>query len=74
MVKANGTSIYVFSAVAKTGTATASYVVNGMTGNATAKVIGENRTINVTAGKFSDAFAANGVHIYQIDFATASCH
>jgi hypothetical protein len=74
MVKANGTSIYVFSAIARTGTATASYVVNGMTGNASAKVVGENRTVSVTAGKFSDAFAANGVHIYQIDFATAVCH
>ncbi len=73
MVKANGTSIYVFSAIAKGGTTTGSYAVSGMTGDATAKVVGENRNVNVTAGKFSDAFAANGVHIYQIDFATATC-
>jgi hypothetical protein len=74
MVKANGTSIYIFSAIARSGTTTASYAVAGMTGDAAAKVVGENRNVNVTAGKFSDAFAANGVHIYQIDFATATCH
>jgi hypothetical protein len=74
MVKANGTSIYVFSAISRAGTATASYVVGGMTGDAAAKVVGENRTVNVTGGKFSDSFAANAVHVYQIDFAAATCH
>jgi hypothetical protein len=73
MVKANGTSIYVLSAISRTGTATASYVIAGMTGNALAKVVGENRTVSVTGGKFSDSFSANAVHIYQIDFAAATC-
>jgi hypothetical protein len=73
MVKAGGTSVYVFSAISRTGTATASYVVSGMTGSGVAKVLGENRTIPVTGGKFADAFAANAVHIYQIDFAAATC-
>jgi predicted amino acid-binding ACT domain protein len=44
-----------------------------MSGGGTATVVGEDRTVNVTAGKFSDAFAANGVHIYQIDLAAATC-
>jgi hypothetical protein len=73
MVKANGTTLYVFSAIARTGTATASYTINGMTGNAVAAVVGESRTVNVTAGKFSDGFAANGVHIYKIDLSAATC-
>jgi hypothetical protein len=73
MVKANGTSIYVFSAIARAGTATASYTINGMTGNAVATVVGESRSVNITAGKFSDAFAANAVHIYKIDLSTATC-
>jgi hypothetical protein len=73
MVKAHGTSIYVFSAVARTGTATASYAVHGMTGNAVAKVVGENRTVDVTRGTFSDSFGANGVHVYQIDLAATTC-
>lgn len=73
MVKASGTSIYVFSAIARPGTTTASYVIRGMTGDATAKVVGENRSVSVAGGKFSDDFAANGVHIYEIDFATATC-
>jgi hypothetical protein len=73
MVKANGTSIYVFSAISRAGTGAGSFVIGGMSGNAMAKVVGENRSVNVTGGKFSDNFAANGVHIYQIDLAAAKC-
>jgi hypothetical protein len=73
MVKANGTSLYVFSAVARTGTTTASYAIQGMTGTGVATVVGENRTIPVKAGQFSDAFAANAVHIYQIDMSKVTC-
>jgi hypothetical protein len=73
MVKANGTSLYVFSAISRTGTATATFAVSGMTGNGVATVVGENRTLNIVSGGFSDAFAANGVHIYQIDLSAATC-
>ena len=31
------------------------------------------RTVDVAAGSFSDDFAANAVHIYQIDLAAATC-
>jgi hypothetical protein len=73
LVKANGTSLYVFSAVSRAGTATGSFKVAGMTGNGVATVIGESRSIPVEAGAFSDAFAANGVHIYSIDLAAVTC-
>lgn len=73
MVKANGTSLYVFSAISRAGTATATFAISGMTGNGVATVVGENRTINIVSGGFSDAFAANGVHIYQIDLSAATC-
>jgi hypothetical protein len=73
MVKANGSSLYVFSAVARAGITTASYVIQGMTGDAPASVVGENRTVAVKAGAFSDDLAENGVHIYQIDLAAAKC-
>jgi hypothetical protein len=73
MVKAHGTSIYVFSAIARTGTAKASFAVEGMTGDAVATVVGESRTVDVKAGGFSDGFGENGVHIYQIDLAAARC-
>jgi len=73
MVKANGTSLYIFSAVSRTGTASGAFSIVGMTGDATATVLGESRTVPVTAGKFTDAFAANGVHIYEIDLSTVSC-
>jgi hypothetical protein len=73
MVKTNGTTLYVFSAVSRTGTATGSFAVQGMTGDGTATVIGENRTIPVKAGKFSDAFGANAVHLYSIDLSAVTC-
>jgi hypothetical protein len=74
MLKASGTSLYVFSAIARAGTTMGSFDVKGMTGNGMATVVGENRTISVTAGKFGDAFAANGVHIYKIDLAAVTCN
>jgi hypothetical protein len=73
MIKANGTSLYVFAAIARPGTATGSFVVEGMTGNGVATVIGESRTIAIKGGKFSDAFAANDAHVYQIDLSKVTC-
>ena len=73
LVKAHGTTLYVFSAISRAGTTTASFAIDGMTGNGTATVVGENRTLPVAAGKFSDAFAANGVHIYTIDLSAVTC-
>ncbi len=73
LVKANGTSLYVFSAVSRSGMVTGSFTVAGMTGDGVATVIGESRSIPVEAGTFSDPFAANGVHIYSIDLAAVTC-
>jgi len=73
MVKANGTSLYVFSAISRAGTATGSFAIKGMTGNGTATVVSEGRTVDVVAGKFSDDFAANGAHVYQVDLSKAVC-
>jgi hypothetical protein len=73
MVKASGSTLYVFSAIARAGAATASYAIAGMTGDAVATVVGEGRTIPVKAGTFSDAFAANAVHIYTIDLSAVTC-
>jgi hypothetical protein len=44
-----------------------------MSGGGLATVAGESRTVEIAAGRFSDAFAANDVHIYQIDLTTATC-
>ncbi len=73
MVKGSGTSLYVFAAVARAGTGTGAFAVAGLTGNAVAEVVGEQRTVAVTAGQFSDAFAANDVHVYRIDLAAVTC-
>ena len=74
MVKASGKVLYVFSAVTRAGTTRASYAIGGLTTDAVANVVGEGRTIIVVAGKLSDDFAANGVHIYQIDLSTITCN
>ena len=73
MVKANGTKLYVLAAIARAGISSASFSIAGMTGNGSAIVNGESRSLPVTAGKFSDNFAANDVHIYEIDLASAVC-
>jgi len=73
LAKARGQVLYVFAAIARAGTATATFHVAGLNGRATATVIGESRTVDVTAGGFSDAFAANAVHLYQIDLAAVTC-
>jgi hypothetical protein len=74
MVKAHGTSIYVFSAVSRTGATTGSFTLKGVTGSGTAQVVGESRTVTITHGAFTDDFIANGVHIYQIDFSAIHCN
>jgi hypothetical protein len=73
MVKAKGQTLYVFAAISRAGTATGSFTIAGMSGGGVATVVGESRTVKVTAGKFSDPFAASGVHIYQIDLTAATC-
>jgi hypothetical protein len=73
MVKAHGTSLYVFSAISRTGTAMGQFAVQGLTGGGTATVVGENRSVPISAGKLTDAFAANDVHIYQIDLSSVTC-
>jgi hypothetical protein len=73
MIKARGTTIYIFSAVSRAGTTTGSFTIDGLTGTGVANVVGENRTVSVSAGKFTDNFAANDVHIYQVDLAAIRC-
>ncbi len=66
LVKAHGSSLYVFAAISRKGTATGTFTLSGVTGNGSAKVVGENRTVDVKNGVFTDAFAENGVHIYEL--------
>ena len=75
MVKADARAqvLYVFAAIARAGTTTGTFTVAGMTGDATATVVGEGREVAVAAGKWSDEFGANGVHLYEIDLERATC-
>ena len=74
MVKAHGQTLYLFAAIAGPGTATGGFLIDGMTGDGTVTVLGENRTFAVTDGSFGDAFAANDVHIYEIDLTAVTCN
>lgn len=67
MVKAHAGSVYVFAAVSRKGTTTGTFTASGVTGNGKATVVGEQRTVDIKGGVFSDAFAENDVHIYQLD-------
>jgi hypothetical protein len=73
MVKANGTTVYVFSAISRKGTATGTFTVPGLTGTGTATVVGESRTVPIAGGMFTDMFAANATHVYSIDLAGVKC-
>ena len=74
MVKARGQTLYLFAAIAGPGTATGGFLIDGMSGDGTVTVLGENRTFAVTEGAFGDAFAANDVHIYEIDLTAVTCN
>lgn len=74
MVKSNGNSIYIFSAISRPGTATGTFTINGMSGNGIVDVVNEHRTLPATAGTFSDSFAANGAHVYKADMSAVTCN
>jgi hypothetical protein len=74
MVKAKGQTLYVFAAISRAGTATGSFTIAGMSGGGTATVVGESRTVSIAAGQFSDAFAANDIHLYQVDLTAVRCN
>lgn len=73
MAKAQGTSLYVFAGISRPGTTMGSFTIAGLSGSGSATVVGENRTVAISAGNFTDAFAANDVHIYQVDLSTIAC-
>ena len=59
----------------RAGTTMGSCTVHGMTGQRQSRPWSARTAPSPsTAGKFSDAFAANGVHIYQIDLAAVTCN
>jgi hypothetical protein len=74
MVKAHGQTLYIFAAIAGPGMANGEFLIEGMSGNGVVTVLGESRSFAVTAGAFEDAFAANDVHIYEIDLSAVTCN
>jgi hypothetical protein len=73
VVKARGQTLYIFAAIAGPGTATGGFEITGMSGYGVVTVLGENRSFAVTDGTFEDVFAANDVHIYEIDLSAVTC-
>jgi len=74
MVKSNGNSICIFSAISRLGTAAGTFTINGMSGNGIVDVVNEHRTLPVTAGTFSDSLAANGAHVCKVDMSAVTCN
>jgi hypothetical protein len=73
MVKTDGSALYIFAAIARWGTATATFSVHGIADRISAQVLHENRSISLRSGEFSDFFPANAVHIYKIQSTTSAC-
>jgi len=74
MVKTDGSALFIFAAIARWGTATATFSVRGTSDRISAQVLHENRSVSIRSGDFSDYFPANAVHIYKIDSAAFSCN
>lgn len=74
MVKSSGNSLYIFSAISRSGTATGTFTISGLSGNGTVEVVNEHRTLSVTEGGFVDSFTENGVHIYKVDMSAVTCN
>jgi hypothetical protein len=64
LVKQSGSSTYVFAAAMRDGITTGTFTFPF---GAIANVLGEGRQIAISNGTFSDSFATNAVHLYQID-------
>ena len=66
IVKRHGGSYYLFSVAMRGDTTSATFRLPDTTISGTAEVLDESRSLTVTAGRFTDAFAAWGVHLYRI--------
>jgi hypothetical protein len=66
MVKRQGNTMYVFAVGVRNAPATGSFTVPALPSQAQVTVLDENRTLVARNGKFTDAFKAYDVHLYQI--------
>jgi len=66
MVKRQGDSIYLFAVGMRNAATTGSFSMSSLPAPAQVQVLGEDRTLVARNGKFTDAFKAYDVHLYQI--------
>jgi hypothetical protein len=66
MLKRHDGATYLFTVGMKNRPTRAELAVPGIRGRLTAEVLGENRRLPVRDGRFSDEFAAYGVHLYRL--------
>lgn len=66
MVKKGGGATYVFAAAMREKETRATFELKGLAGRGTAEVLGEDRRIEVVDGRWEDAFAGYGVHLYRV--------
>ncbi len=66
MLKRDGATRYVFAIAMRDGATTAAFPVPDLATDAVIEVLDEDRRIVPERGRFSDVFAAYGVHLYAI--------
>ncbi len=66
MAKRQGHVTYLFAVGMRNGPAEGTFTVRGLPATATAEVLNEARTVPIRMGRFTDRFAAYGVHLYRI--------
>jgi len=71
MVKRQGDSIYVFAVGMRNAPTTGSFSLPALPSEAQVRVLDENRALVARNGKFTDAFKAYDVHLYQVRVPTA---
>jgi len=59
-------NLYVFAAAMGKTDAQATFNIANLKGESKVEIIGENRTLTAADGKFQDAFAGYGVHLYRV--------
>jgi hypothetical protein len=71
MVREDGQNVWVFAArvteATETSTLTTQFTVSGLAGSASVSVFDEGRNLKAVNGVYTDTFAPDAVHIYQIE-------
>ena len=66
MEKQKDGAVYLFAAMMRDGTTTATFKIKNLSGQQNVEVLGENRILTASDGVFKDQFTHWAVHLYRI--------